>query len=262
MRPSSAREEPRSSEGSLAGGQFSGFLAQLEKHGLLKPGALDALKNVMLEEEERRVEEKEEERMVGSPTGNRLSLKSLQQQRDSGLRTVSSTEASAPARTPVSRNSLFARRVPPKRRNKFTGFIPRVKPVGNTENIHPVGPLAIHLSLPTYRHPPFQAGLIHEDITGEAEDREELTNVIPSEDPRDSELAELEHSDNEMLKNIVAAILSEEPSSTTPGSLIEAVTRGRKRCSVHLMRSFLSSLLLIDRNSSSNLFQIERRQSF
>ena len=141
VRPSSAREEPRSSEGSLAGGQFSGFLAQLEKHGLLKPGALDALKNVMLEEEERRVEEKEEEkeRMVGSPTGNRLSLKSLQQQRDSGLRTVSSTEASAPARTPVSRNSLFARRVPPKRRNKFTGFIPRVKPVGNTENIHPVG---------------------------------------------------------------------------------------------------------------------------
>ena len=142
VRPSSVREEPRSSEGSLASGQFSGFLAQLEKHGLLKPGALDALKNVMLEEEERRVEEKEEEkeRMVGSPTGNRLSLKSLQQQqRDSGLRTISSTEASAPARTPVSRNSLFARRVPPKRRNKFTGFIPRVKPVGNTENIHPVG---------------------------------------------------------------------------------------------------------------------------
>ena len=151
VRPSSAREEPRSSEGSLAGGQFSGFLAQLEKHGLLKPGALDALKNVMLEEEERRVEEKEEEkeRMVGSPTGNRLSLKSLQQQRDSGLRAVSSTEASAPARTPVSRNSLFARRVPPKRRNKFTGFIPRVKPVGNIENIHPVGLLGIHLSLST-----------------------------------------------------------------------------------------------------------------
>merc|ERR1719400_1750745 len=104
----------------------------------------------MLEEEERRVEEKEkeEERMGGSPTGNRLSLKSLQQQRDSGLRAVSSTEASAPARTPVSRNSLFARRVPPKRRNKFTGFIPRVKPVGNIENIYP-------------------AGLIHEDFTGE-----------------------------------------------------------------------------------------------
>ena len=222
---------------------MASFLAQLEKNGLLKPGALDALKNVILEEEERRVEEKEEERMVGSPTGNRLSLKSLQQQRDSGLRTVSSsTEASAPARTPVNRNSLFARRVPPKRRNKFTGFIPRVKPVGNIENIHPVGLLGIHLSLSTSS---FQAGLIHEDITGEADDTEELTNVIPSEDPRDSELAELEHSDNEMLKNIVAAILSEEPSSTTPGSLIEAVTRGRKRCIVHLMRFFLSSFLLL-----------------
>ena len=141
VRPSSAREEPRSSEGSLAGGQFSGFLAQLEKHGLLKPGALDALKNVMLEEEGRRVEEKEDEekeRMVGSPTGNRLSLKSLQQQRDSSARPISSTETSGPVRSPVSRNSLFARRVPPKRRNKFTGFIPRVKPVGNIENIHPV----------------------------------------------------------------------------------------------------------------------------
>ena len=80
--------------------------------------------------------------------------------------------------------------------------------------------------------------MIHEDFTGE--DKEELTNVIPSEGPLDSGLAELEHSDNEMLKNIVAAILSEEPSSTTPGSLIEAVTRGRNRCSVHLMFSFLT----------------------
>ena len=51
--------------------------------------------------------------------------------------------------------------------------------------------------------------MIHEDFTGE--DKEELTNVIPSEGPLDSGLAELEHSDNEMLKNIVAAILSEEP---------------------------------------------------
>ena len=87
--------------------------------------------------------------------------------------------------------------------------------------------------------------MIHEDITGEVEDREELTNVIPSEDPRDSELAELEHSDNEMLKNIVAAILSEEPSSTTPGSLIEAVTRGRKRCNVPAFDLFFPPSLLL-----------------
>ena len=73
--------------------------------------------------------------------------------------------------------------------------------------------------------------MIHEDFTEEVEDNDELTNVIPSE------LTELEHSDNEMLKNIVAAILSDEPTSTTPGSLIEAVTRGRKRCNVHSISS-------------------------
>ena len=81
--------------------------------------------------------------------------------------------------------------------------------------------------------------MIHEDFTEEVDDNEELTNVIPSEDPLDSELTELEHSDNEMLKNIVAAILSDEPTSTTPGSLIEAVTRGRKRCDVHSIECFL-----------------------
>ena len=82
--------------------------------------------------------------------------------------------------------------------------------------------------------------MIHEDFTEEVEDNDngELTNVIPSEDPLDSELTELEHSDNEMLKNIVAAILSDEPTSTTPGSLIEAVTRGRKRCNVHSIECF------------------------
>ena len=81
--------------------------------------------------------------------------------------------------------------------------------------------------------------MIHEDFTEEVEDNDELTNVIPSEDPLDSELTELEHSDNEMLKNIVAAILSDEPTSTTPGSLIEAVTRGRKRGNVHSIECFL-----------------------
>ena len=137
VRPS-PREEPRQSEG-LAGGEFSGFLAQLEKHGLLKPGALDALKNVMREEVGR--QEVEEERMVGAPTGNRLSLSEIRgKQRDTASRTLTSTEASEPVKPlPTgSRNSLFNRRVPPKRRNKFTGFIPRVKPVGNIENIHPV----------------------------------------------------------------------------------------------------------------------------
>ena len=73
------------------GGDLSGFLAQLEEHfsELLKPGALDALKNVMREEEEgRRVEEVEKERMIGAPTGNRLSLKSLQQQKETASRPI------------------------------------------------------------------------------------------------------------------------------------------------------------------------------
>ena len=83
--------------------------------------------------------------------------------------------------------------------------------------------------------------MTHEDFAEEVEDNEngELTNVIPSKNPLDSELTELEHSDNEMLKNIVAAILSDEPTSTTPSSLVEAVTRGRKRCIVHLIECFL-----------------------
>ena len=87
--------------------------------------------------------------------------------------------------------------------------------------------------------------MIHEDFTEEVDDNEELTNVIPSEDPLDSELTELEHSDNEMLKNIVAAILSDEPTSTTPSSLAEAVTRGRKRCNVPSIECFCDSRELL-----------------
>ena len=107
--------------------------------------------------------------------------------------------------------------------------------------------------------------MIHEDFTEEVEDNEELTNVIPSEDPMDSELTELEHSDNEMLKNIVAAILSDEPTSTTPGSLIEAVTRGRKRCNVHSIECFLSFTRIADQSVSrlrgGSLFNPEGRRA-
>ena len=107
--------------------------------------------------------------------------------------------------------------------------------------------------------------MIHEDFTEEVDDNEELTNVIPSEDPMDSELTELEHSDNEMLKNIVAAILSDEPTSTTPGSLIEAVTRGRKRCNVHSIECFLRFTRIahqsVSRLRGGSLFNPEGRRA-
>lgn len=205
VRPSVLREEPRSSSSSLAGGEFSGFLAQLEKHGLLKPGALDALKNVMLEQEMQE-EEEEKERMVGSPTGQRLSLKSLSLQRGAASQSTSSNSDQEQG-LPLNRNTLFQRRPPPKRRNKFTGFIPKVRAVGNTENIHPTG-------------------LTQEDIVEEAKD---AINVIPSDSPMEAALAELDHSDNEMLKTIVSAILSEESSSTTAPSSTQSLSGGRKR---------------------------------
>merc|ERR1711962_1792275 len=205
------KETPRSTAGGLSvGGEFKGFLDKLEQIGLLKPGALDALKDVMLEEQTRDKKTKDKERMEVSPTGTRLSLESLSRLRNGDSRSLETKVTSSSSdvkREPDSskesinaRNSLFVRKIPPKRRNKFTGFIPKIKKVGNVENIHPVG-------------------LIKEDFLDV--DKEELTNSIPSEDPA------LVETDQEMFKHIVAAIMSEDPVSTTTQSSKPTDTQGK-----------------------------------
>ena len=217
--PRKVKEEPKASE--IPGGDIRGFLQILKASGLLKPGALETLEKSTSEE---------------NPVSQIVNNPSFRLPRKRPDPTINES-FETPHESRKSIKSLFERKVPPKRRNKFTNIIPKIKPVGNLENIHPVG-------------------LMQEDFTNEIIEENEISNHDEMTSKLKQISPDIEKSDDEMLKNIVKAILDKDPveKSTQPAPVVkESPSRLRR-----LRRPGASSLFNTDKRKNSPIFNRTR----
>ena len=215
------KEEPRSSD--IPGGDIRGFLQILKANGLLKPGALETLEQSTI------TEDKSISKLIGQSRTPVSRKKQSEQSLDDSFETPRESR----------RKSIFERKIPPKRRNKFTNIIPKIKPVGNLENIHPIG-------------------LMENDFENEIS--EEKINDDQTHDDMTSKLKQLspdiEKSDNEMLKTIVKAILDDDPQ--TKSTKIAPVIKETPSRLRRLRRPGASSLFNTDKRKASSIFNRTR----